>query len=300
MASIHNHYHSVYPGNIKIAKPIGTQNLAGLINAIKTPEQKVIDTVELLRTETDPDKRQRLKTTLTGYTPCVLSGFGRKIVDILEFSGLIALDFDKLESVEYATEFRDYLFKEYPFIYATWLSSSGKGVRAIVRIPRVQTKMEFRSYFNGLADKIMNGYIGHDMAPKNPVLPLFQSYDPELKYRETAESWTIKHVQPTPKPIEAYPLYRGTSEQERHVINIVNKAIDKIDDNGHPQLRAIAFALGGYVGAGYIDYYKAIDHINRLIESNSYLSTKSEVYKKTAQEMINKGQRQPLNLPDNG
>jgi hypothetical protein len=100
--------------------------------------------------------------------------------------------------------------------------------------------------------------------------------------------------------LEAYPIYKGTDDQQRHVINIVKKSISKITDNGHPQLRAIAYALGGYVGGGYIDYGSAVRVINDLIESNNYLSEKPKVYQRTAKEMIDKGQSQPLNLPDNG
>jgi hypothetical protein len=291
------HFHSLYSGNIYDSKPIATQNLITLINAIKSPDAGTIELIQSIRKEIDEKKRNQLKTQLNVYTPCVLSGQRRTKAEILEFSGLLALDFDKLESVDYAKEFKKYLFDEYPFLYASWLSSSGKGVRAIVKIPRSKSVDEFKSYYHGLGNEHMMAYIGYDKAPQNPVLPLFQSHDPNLLYRETAETWTKKYITPPPKKIESYPLYRGTQEQERHVINIVNKAIDKITDNGHPQLRAIAFALGGYVGSGYIDYGVAISHINRLIESNAYLSQKHEVYKKTAQEMIESGQSKPLNLP---
>jgi len=51
--------------------------------------------------------------------------------------------------------------------------------------------------------------------------------------------------------------------------------------------------LGGYVGANYIDYNDAITLINRLIDSQSYLSKKPDVYKKTAKTMIDKGINQP-------
>jgi hypothetical protein len=291
------HFHSVFTAQIKNSKPIGTQNLFSLINAIKSPDKSIVELIERVRSEEDKATRDYLKSKLNAYTPCVLVANYRRINEIINYSGLMALDFDKLESLEYSKEFRDYLFKEYKFIYASWLSSSGKGVRALVKIPRVRDKVEFRQYFEGLESEHMGGYIGFDTAPKNVVLALYQSHDPNLLYRETAETWTKKYITPPPKKIESYPLYRGTQEQERHVINIVNKAIDKITDNGHPQLRAIAFALGGYVGSGYIDYGVAISHINRLIESNAYLSQKHEVYKKTAQEMIESGQSKPLNLP---
>jgi hypothetical protein len=289
------HYHSVYSGNIYDSRPIGTQNLKSLIDAIKHPDQKTIDLVKKIRSETNEALRNELKKQLNVYTPCVLSANRRTKSEIIEFSGLLALDFDKLESVEYAKEFKQYLFNQYNFLYAVWLSSSGKGVRAIARIPRSKSVEEFQQYFNGLAREAMMGYIGFDIAPKNAVLPLFQSYDPELLYRETAEAWTKKYIAPEPPPRELISI-EIDDDDERYVCNIIRKSIDGVNDNGHPQLRGASFALGGYVGAGYIAENRALDLIERLIDGNNYLSKKSDVYKKTAQEMIKKGQSSPLYL----
>ena len=79
-------------------------------------------------------------------------------------------------------------------------------------------------------------------------------------------------------------------------MNLIQRHIDQICDNGHPQLRKAAYSLGGYVGAGYIDLNRAIDFINDAITHNAYLTQKALTYKKTAKTMINKGLLTPLYL----
>jgi hypothetical protein len=214
----------------------------------------------------------------------------------MEFSGLLSLDFDKLESVDYAKDFKHFLFDEYPFIYATWLSSSGKGVRAIVHIPKVESVDEFKLYYNALESQEMMQYDGYDTAPKNPVLPLFQSYDPGLLYRKTAEQWTQK-TDPIKEPVYKPMVLPDISDKDiMQIMRAIKSAIDSINDYGHPRLRAASFTLGGYVGANYILYNQAVDYMFDLIDSNAYLSKKANTYKRTAKEMIQKGINQPLYL----
>jgi hypothetical protein len=74
---------------------------------------------------------------------------------------------------------------------------------------------------------------------------------------------------------------------------IIAKRINTITDTGHIILRATSYLLGGFVGANYIDYNDAISLINNLIDSQSYLSKKSSIYKVTAKQMVDKG----LNFP---
>jgi hypothetical protein len=289
------HQFSTFAGNIKDSEVKGTTDLIGLINDISNPDDFTQCLIDEIRSENDEDKRSKLKWMLKGYTPSVLLNERRKLDNVISYSGLMPLDFDKLESLEYAQEFKQYLFEQYPFIYASWLSSSGKGVRALVHIPVCESIDDYRQYFNGLAHEHMMGYTGFDKAPKNAVLPLFQSHDPDLLYRESAYIWSNKYTPPEPPPKQKIPII-GNDKNRISVQRLTQSAIDKIKDNGHPQLRGASFALGGYVGAGYIDEYDAIDMMDSMIESNNYLSTKHKVYKQTARDMIKSGQNKPLYL----
>ena len=289
------HEFNYYPGNIKESHPSGVTTLWKMLMAIKKPNQnmaKLLDRIHQARQDGNETEKNRLKTQLPAFTPCVLVNGRRRYQDIVRFTGLMVLDFDKLDTQEYAKEFRDSMIEEYPFIYAGWLSASGLGVRFIVAIPKVNSVDEFKQLYAGIEHYEMQQYIGYDRAPKNCILPLFLSHDPDLVWRTNPSEWNKKYIKPEPPPVKQYnPI--GTGEAKR-VEQIILKAIDKITDNGHPQLRAASYALGGYVGAGYIDEFQALSLIQNLIDHNNYLSQKAPVYKQTAKEMIRKGQREPL------
>lgn len=135
---IHHHYHSVFRGNIKDSRPVGTQNLFELISQLKYPSSVDLDIISQIRNEKDEEKRSNLKTKLRSYTPCVLVKEYRRLTEIEEFSGLMSIDFDKIPDERIAHELKYYLFNEIPEVYASWISSSGKGVRALVHCERMQ------------------------------------------------------------------------------------------------------------------------------------------------------------------
>lgn len=290
-----------YAANIRNSYPLGAVSLYQFMDAIRKPKPHIIDTFDKIRqAELDGDmaKKAELKEKLYSFTPCVNILGSRKYANITTFTGLMVLDFDHL-TPDYAKEFKYFLFNDYDFIIAAWLSASKCGVRALVNIPVAQSVDEFKSYFHGLMVSEMNQYNGFDKAPQNPVLPLFLSYDPELLCADTPSIWDTKYI-PSPQPPP--PQYKYSANPPK-VELWLKKKIDLIHDNGHPQLRAAAFSLGGFVGSGYIDHQDAIQLINNMIDGNAYLNPpakngykKSSIYKKTASEMIEKGIQKPLYL----
>lgn len=285
-------------GNIKQAKVAGFVSLPYWCNAIRAPKKKTIELIQNIRAAAEAGKESEkaaLKERLPSVTPAVYipRGQPRRYANIKSFTGILMLDFDKIDD---APELRDYLFDTYPFIVATWLSSSGKGCRAAVRVPQSESTDEFKARYKAIA-KEMNQYQGFDMAPQNSVLPLYYSIDPDIKFdlwRDDVFEQKVTPQPPQPQPVRSW--YEPSNSAAGRVKNIIAKAIDKITDNGHPQLRAAAFVLGGYVGSGYLDQMEATSHIHGLIESNGYLSQKPDVYKKTAKTMIEKGISKPLYL----
>ena len=282
-----------YPANITSSYPIGEITLERFLESIKSPKPhivKIFEQIKIAEECGDMAEKNKLKTSLYSFTPCVYVKGSRKYNNIQNWTGLMCLDFDHLE-IESAKEFKQALFDEYKFIIATWLSPSRHGVIALVKIPVVHSVGEFKEYFNAL-ERTLSIYKGWDHAPNNCILPLFLSYDYELLYREDATEWTERYVKPIPPPIKQYAVTDKTNNIEAIILSSINK----ITDAGHPILRATAYALGGYCSAGYIKKDYAITMIEKMIRSNSYLSKKPEVYIKTAIQMINKGESQPLYL----
>lgn len=286
-----DHVCQYYSGNIKDSKPKGVTLLSTLIKAIKHPPKRYLNIIHAIRAENDKAKRDQLKIKLPSFTPCAFVKGRRRYDDISGFTQVAMLDFDGLPDPDYAKEFRKAIFDTYPHIYATWLSVSGKGVRAFVRIPKVDSVDEFKQYYASI-EKEFNQYRGFDTATKNCILPLFYSIDRGLLYRNYPKVWQKKYIELEPPPQQP-PLTPRTGKKS-WVIRNAETAINKIVDNGHPQLRATAFTVGGYVGGGYMSEYEAINLMNRLIDANAYLSQKAKTYKKTAETMIKQGQTEPL------
>lgn len=284
-----------YAANIKNSTPLGVVTLDQFIRGIRNPKdkiKKIFDQINLCEKSGDMAEKARLKCDLYSFTPCILINGKRKYSDIASFTGILVLDFDHLTE-NYAREFKYYLFENYDFILACWLSASRCGVRCLVKIPVAQSVEEFKEYFNGLRHYHMNQYNGFDIAPQNCVLPLFLSYDPHLLHRENPSEWSLKY---TPLPNIPIRQHYKIDESESKALNLIQNLINRIVDNGHPQLRKAAYSLGGYVGAGLVDYPSAIHFIESAIDHNAYLKQKADTYKKTAKTMINKGLQAPLYL----
>jgi len=143
----------------------------------------------------------------------------------------------------------------------------------------------------------MEQYNGFDSSGQNCVLPLFQSMDRDMYVNPFPFKWIDKGFKrnnfETIKPIQVE--YSG-DKRESTIIKIINSGIDKIIDNGHPQLRSACLAIGGYVATGYIDYSTALGEIYNRIDANGYLKKGLSGYKKTAKQMVDLGMTKPLTL----
>lgn len=284
-----------FDSDIKRSYPLGVVTLDQFVRGITNPKPKIreiFDKINECEISGDMKEKARLKCGLYSFTPCVLFNGKRKYANIAEFTGLMVLDFDHLTQ-EYAKEFKDFVFNTYDFIVASWLSASRCGVRCLVKIPKVSTTTEFKTYFNGLRYLEMAQYYGFDIAPQNAALPLFLSYDPNLLYRQNPTTWDQTYSLIPNLPI---PTTYKFDDNSPAVSRIITASIHKIVDNGHPQLRAASYALGGYVGAGLIAHSEAQSLIHHLIRTNAYLSQKAPVYIETANTMILKGINTPLYL----
>lgn len=290
-----NQVFNYYQANIKSSAPIGTVSLGYMLNAIQSPKKNVKQTFEAIKRaeeEGDMNFKMVLKSRLYSFTPCVLVSQRRDYSHIEHFTGLMQIDFDHLE-VKIAVEFKQYLFETYKYIYASWLSPSGHGVKAIVNIPVSKTVEEFKSYFAAI-EQHLGIYHGFDPAPKNCVLPMFISYDPDIIIRNNPSVFKHRYHKMVSTPVRQYIVNDQTHTVER----IIALKIGRIVDNGHPQLRAASYLMGGYVGAGYIDMEDAKAILENMIETNGYLKLKADIYKKTANQMIEKGTNEPIYLKE--
>lgn len=287
-----------YPAHINSRRYLGNVSLGYFLEAHRNPKDK---TKKIFRLIAIAEKvgNQKLKAELKQnnlfyFTPCVTVKKTRCYADILTFTGLAVLDFDHIDNAE---DFKHHIFNEYKFIIACWLSPSKKGVKALINIPISKDVAEFKDYYRAI-EKEFEVYDGWDGTNKNAVLPLFQSYDPELLHREDSIVFTKKiiDIKPTaPDPVKV-SMPRNCDNKEKLIYAIADSGISKIQAPGHPQLRSICIAIGGYIASGYIDKFSISNYVDKLIESNSYLSKGVEGYKKTAKWSIDEGTKKPIIL----
>lgn len=298
-----SHYKDIkfqyYPCQISVPTPLGEVTLEQFIKANKTPKGEIITLFEQIAAASsagDMELKARLKSELYYFTPCVnTDGLGRSYSNITSFTSFMTLDFDKLPD---APAFKQFLFDAIPSIIAAYLSPSKLGCKFIVKIPVCKTTDEFKSYFYGMAC-FLEKYEGFDPSTQNCILPLFLSIDPDLLYRDNAETWTKRGLK-----LDEFKVHVGeievldnVSERDKSSVRkILTRSMDKIVDSGHYIVRSTALCGGGYAASGYLTQEEVQDIIFTAIENNSYLQKNTSGYKITAKEMILKGMKSPLYL----
>jgi len=127
--------------------------------------------IKNLRSEIDPEKKKQIKNSLSGVTFCG-TFTSRKKENLKQGSGLAILDFDKLDN---SFEFKESL-KSNDFIFSCWISPSGNGVKALVKIPVIKNDDEYKLIFKQLVEIFPN----LDLSGSDITRLCFESYDPDI------------------------------------------------------------------------------------------------------------------------
>ena len=169
---------SVFKSVVDVSNPF-QRTVDFCLNRIKNGASR--EKVEKFRQSKDPkDKR-----TLPGV--CFNGSFStRSANSLIALSGLITLDFDRFKTESEAIEYKDMLSKE-PFVYSAFISPSGLGVKALVRIP--DDLENFTLYFNALESYFDSP--NFDKSGKDISRFCFESYDPDIYINTEAIVWDV-------------------------------------------------------------------------------------------------------------
>jgi hypothetical protein len=144
------------------------------LNRIKNGNSKKL--VEEIRNTLDKEKAGELKKNL----PCIcFSGkFGsdRKDEQIISHSQYLVLDFDNV----YELRDKQTEIISNKFVYACWVSPSGNGLKALVKIANGD---KHRDHFEALEEIFPEV----DKSGKNPSRVCYESYDPDIYVNPNAE-----------------------------------------------------------------------------------------------------------------
>lgn len=298
-----------YSGNIKLTKVIGHVTLENFVNAHAMPKDSTFNIMQKIQEASaagDLALKRSLKHQLYSFTPSVMikKSISRKYDNVDEWTGIMQLDFDGLENITKAHDLKEYIFTTYQCVICTYLSPSGKGVKALIRITKPRDREHFRAIYKTVEKEFEQlGYF--DTATKNAMLPLFLSMDTAIYSRDFSaavpwhlEDWAApqkKNLSTTPTS-NFVPTKRYDNEEQYNyekTLRIFTKRLNDIVDNGHPQVRTACLLLGSRAGAGYIEKSEAETLAAACIELNDYLSKNTKGYIDTCLWAIGEGYKSP-------
>jgi hypothetical protein len=137
---------------------------------------KQIDLVKQIRTTTDPHEKDELKKQL-GVILWSGKFKERRASALIEYSHLICLDFDHVDVPKVKAQ-----LMTKPFIYAAFVSPSGDGCKAIVKV----SSKNHAAHYKALTKE----FVGIDTSGKDVSRACFASYDPDIYINPHADVYT--------------------------------------------------------------------------------------------------------------
>jgi len=141
------------------------------------------DIVKKIRAEKDKASRNILKQKLPAI--CFSGTFTKRNDKAIKIhSGLICLDFDGYNNTRDLLQEKEKLSKN-KYIYAVFISPSGNGLKALVKIPPIAEN--HKSYFLSLQNYLGSEYF--DTTSKNISRVCYESYDPLIHVNAHSSLW---------------------------------------------------------------------------------------------------------------
>ena len=291
-----------YSGNIKFTKVQGYVDLETFINKHKNPTYRMNQLFNLInKAELNNDKKRKrkLKHGLYSFTPSVMikKGYKRCYANVKNYTGLMQLDFDGIETINIAKDLKNHLFNESHMIVCVYVSPSGLGVKALLKVETPSSKDDYKAIHKAVTEEY-GGISYFDESTKNAMLPLFLSRDKDILFRDysACNAWFERNYS-KPKYVnlkkEPPPNFKTNSYYERITVEIFQNKIRNINNNGHPQLRSACLILGSRACAGYIDLNSAINLAKNQVLSTAYFQKDLSNYLQTSEWAIKEGYKNP-------
>ena len=201
---------------------------------------------------------------------------------IKNHSGLIVLDFDHID-----VEGSKNVLSTDKFVFSCWISPSGEGLKALVRISNPSLH---RDHFRALQAYFDKEY-GLEVDPSgiNESRACFDSYDPEIVVNEDSlifgQMLSEKAISQKAEQKDHYTDYNKLA--------IVSSMVRRADDGEkHATLLKAAMLCGGYIAVGRIEEDEAFHVLEREILRRDVDSI--ETARNTIRDGIEKGKTMPI------
>lgn len=208
----------------------------------------------------------------------------RNDASLTKHSRIVVLDFDKVDAIALKAK-----LKLDPFILSCWVSPSGDGVKALIKI---DNSTRHKEHYNAIiADYSKYGDI--DSTSRNVSRVCYESYDPAIYVNW--ESWVYSSI------LED-KVEKSHNSGRRGLISVVDYSKLKVpvklieiaeDGEKHNQLCKASYLLGGYVSAGYVDKDVATLALEKAISSRDNVEDLVAA-KKTIEKAMSQGENAPI------
>lgn len=201
---------------------------------------------------------------------------------LFEHSGFIVLDFDHIDA-----ESSKKILATDSYVYSCWVSPSGDGLKALVRITNPE---RHRDHFRALKTYFLKQYdLEVDDSGINESRACFESYDPDITVNESSVKFgafaTERSEQQTAIQEGVYTDYMK--------LNLAARMIRMADDGDkHHTLLKASKLCGGYVGAGRMEEDEVVRVLFREISKREIDSEESAF--STIRSGIEEGKKAPI------
>ena len=208
---------------------------------------------------------------------------GRKDTDIFSHSGLVILDFDHVDVV-YA---KKSLCTD-QFILSCWISPSGDGVKALLRITNTE---RHREHFNAAVSYFEKEYgLMLDPTGANIARACFESYDPDICIKEAVAFGAMISEKEREEATQRVVIEEATDYQRLNVAALIIRKAP--DGQKHNALLRAAVLCGGYIASGKMEEEEVVRVLTREISKRDIDSL--EHAKMTIRDGIEKGKEMPI------
>ena len=167
--------------------------------------------IEEIRKITDKKKRNEKKSKLMSI--CFSGKFARRSIrNVIDHSGFACLDFDNIDDAE---ALRDSLMDN-EYIYSAFISPSGNGVKALVKIPA--SIKDHTKYYEAICETFDS-----DLDDTKDISRVcYISYDPDLFINKDSKVWKLKKEYTETKNHNAYPNHFKITDVSKKIDVIIN------------------------------------------------------------------------------
>lgn len=223
------------------------------INGIKNGTWQ--DDVLKVRTITDKSERQEFKKKCPLFT--VSGSFSeRKDKSIRKHSGFLAIDIDEIDNPNIVKD----IIKNDPYIYAAFISISGKGLCLIFKIDGSRHEDSFRA----IESHLYNAYsLISDKSCVNVSRARFVSYDPYIYINESAV--LFKKYLPKPKVQKVNRIVYVQTDLDNIVNELYTRGINLCEN--YEDWISVAYSLIDAIGECGLNHFHTLSSLSSKYNS---------------------------------